>query len=236
MRRPSFSLVKNFAFCFVCLSLLTLSVIAADIPTDPRERFNLQHQAGIRLGVWNNLGGTPLASDTSGGNLYQTDLKSANFYFEAYFGYRLNPHLMFELSFGIVNRGDVTIYDATGNQFIGNLLVYPLQLRAKLYPLASLSPKFEPYLMAGGGLYYGRNSIQFTTSSSFFSNYIGDSRTDFNYMLAAGFDWPLSQIVGLDANVAYMPINFSNNLIFIRNYDAVTVTVGIKYLVPLRKK
>jgi opacity protein-like surface antigen len=236
MKRPSCSLAK---FVLVVLALFATAVAtatAADQTMDPIERFNLQNQAGIRLGVWNNLGSTPVTDTGNGTQTYQTDLKSSNFYFEAYFGYRLNSNLMLELAFGIVNRGDVTVDDGQGNQYFGNLLLYPIQLRAKVYPLASMRPKFQPYLMAGGGVYYGHNSIQFTTSSSFFTTDLGDSRTKLSYMVGGGVDWPLSSIVGLDLNVSYMPINFSKDLIFVRDYSALTVTFGIKYLIPLRKK
>jgi opacity protein-like surface antigen len=233
MRLPSCFSVRCVLVLSVIIAAGAVSVIAAD---QPRNQFNLQNQAGIRLGVWSNLGGSPVADTSSGISTYTTDLKSSAFYFEAYFGYRLNPQLMLELAFGVVNRGDVTVNDGSGNQFFGNLLVYPIQLRAKVYPLASLRPKFQPYLTAGGGIYYGRNSIQFSTSNSFFSDYVGDSRTKFSYMLGGGIDYPLSNIVGLDLNASYMPINFSKDLIFVRDYSALTVTVGIKYLMPLRKK
>ncbi len=236
MRLPSCFSVRCAVLFFVVIGALASAVPAQEPPENPVDRFVLQNQVGVRLGAWSNLGSSPVADTTDGISTYSTDLKSSSFYLEAYFGYRLNPLLMMELAFGIVNRGDVTIDDGNGQLFYGNLLVYPIQLRAKLYPLASLHPKFQPYVMAGGGLYYGRNSIQFTTSSAFITNDVGASRTKFSYMLGGGVDWPLTKKVGLDLNLNYMPINFSKDLIFIRDYSSLTVTVGIKYLMPLRKK
>jgi opacity protein-like surface antigen len=208
---------------------------AASQPANPRSDFNRRHQLGARLGVWGNLGGTALKADTSGSSFYETDIKSASFYFEGYFGYRLSPALMLELAGGIVNRGDVTITD-NGESFIGNLVVYPIQLRLKLYPLAFASTRLQPYVMGGGGIYHGRNNIQFTNSANPFVTYVGESQTDLNFVLGGGVDLPIASSIALDGSVAYMPIHFSKDLIFIRNYEAVTVTVGAKYVLPITKK
>ncbi|TET94741.1 MAG: hypothetical protein E3J26_04050, partial [Candidatus Zixiibacteriota bacterium] len=117
---------------------------------DDYQLFNEKHQAGIRLGVWANNGESP--TDSVG--VFETNFKEACFYFEGYFAYRLVPAAMLELSFGIVNRGSVTFREA-GATNVGNVLVYPILLQLKLYPLASLKAKLQPYLLAGGGLYYG---------------------------------------------------------------------------------
>ena len=49
-------------------------------------------------------------------------------------------------------------------------------------------------------------------------------------MLGGGLDWPLASVIGLDLNVQYMPINFSNKLIGENDYSSLTITVGVKYL------
>lgn len=193
--------------------------------------FNEKHQAGIRLGVWANNGESP--TDSVG--ISETNFKAACFYFEGYFAYRLAPPAMLELSFGIVNRGSVTFKEA-GATNVGNVLVHPILLQLKLYPLASLAAKIQPYLLAGGGLYYGRRSLQFTTSSEVY--YFGlaeQSGTDFNYVLGGGIDWPIGATISLEAGVKYMPIEFPKGLQTIRDYDAVAYTVGVKYLYSSKK-
>ncbi|MEW6050185.1 MAG: OmpW family outer membrane protein [Candidatus Zixiibacteriota bacterium] len=217
----------------LCLlaTVVACGAFAADKPAGDYAGFSHRHQVGLRLGVWSNMGSKPLKADTLDGSYYETDVKEGSFYFEGYFGYRLVPALMVELAAGIVNRGDVSIND-NGQSIFGNLIVYPIQLRAKLYPLAGISNRFQPYVMGGGGIYHGRNSIQFTSSVDPFVTFVGESQTDLNFVLGGGVDCSVAHNIALDANVAYMPIHFSKDLISVRNYDALTVTVGIKYVLP----
>lgn len=198
---------------------------------DDYQLFKQKHQAGIRLGVWANNGETP--TDSVG--VFETSFKDANFYFEGYFAYRLFSQAMLEFSLGIVNRGSVTFREA-GATNVGSVLVHPILLQLKLYPLASLKAKLQPYLLAGGGLYYGRRSVQFTTSSDvYYYGLAEQSGTDFNYVLGGGIDWPIATTIGLEAGIKYMPIEFSKGLQTIRNYDAVAFTVGVKYLYSSKK-
>lgn len=218
------------------MSLLLVGTVLADSATmSPQEHFNVSHQAGVRLGVWGNMGDKPLAysADSVNQSYFKSNIKEANFYAEGYFGFRLSRPLMLELAAGIVNRGDVNAQEA-GYVYYGNLLIYPIQLRLKLYPLGGMTMKYQPYLMAGGGLYYGRNSI--TLSSDYYAQYREQSRTNFNFVLGAGVDYPILTQVGLDLNFSYMPINFSSGLLEAKSYNAVTVTVGVKYLYTSRKK
>lgn len=188
--------------------------------------FNKMHQAGIRLGIWANNGGSP--TDSPG--TVETSFKEASLYFEGCFAYRLAPQAMLELSVGVVNRGSVTFREGNTTN-IGNVLVHPILLQLKLYPLASVKLRFQPYLSAGGGLYYGRRTVQFTTSGDVY--YFGveeQSGTNLNYVLGGGIDWPIGKKIGLEAGIKYMPIEFSKGLQTIRDYDAIAFTIGVKYL------
>lgn len=219
----------------LALCLAAAGSPAADQQAASGTDFNRRHQVGARLGVWGNLGGSGPQADTIGSSYYDTDIKEASFYLEGYFGYRLSRPLVMELVGGIVNRGDVSI-DDNGESFIGNLVLYPIQLRLKLYPLSGTASALQPYIMGGGGLYHGRNNIQFSNSYNPFIRYIGESQTDLNYVLGGGVDWPVAGSLALDINAAYFPIHFSKDLIFIRDYKAITVTVGAKYVLPLTRK
>jgi len=223
-------------YLILSLALLYFSswdtVKAGQTQPNNHQLFNNMHQAGIRLGVWANNGESP--TDSVG--ISETNFKGASFFFEGYFAYRLAPTVMLELSFGIVNRGSVTFMEA-GATNVGNVLVHPILLQLKLYPLASLKAKLQPYLLAGGGLYYGRRSVQFTTSSDvYYYGLAEQSGTDFNYVLGGGIDWPIGTAIGLEAAIKYMPIDFSKGLQTIRNYDAIAFVVGIKYLYSSKKK
>ncbi|HWR84264.1 MAG TPA: hypothetical protein VN285_13270, partial [Candidatus Deferrimicrobium sp.] len=202
--------------------------LAASDPDSPVKTFHERHQAGVRIGLWANAGETPPHTDSAGS--YETSFKSAAFYFEGFFAFRLARYAMLELSAGVVNRGSVTFREAGGTN-VGNVLVHPILLQLKVYPLAGGLSRPQPYFLAGGGLYYGRRSVQFTTSSQV--SYFGlaeQSGTNFNYVVGAGLDWPLSRTIGLEAGAKYMPIEFSKGLQTIRSYDGVAIVVGIKYL------
>jgi opacity protein-like surface antigen len=221
------------------LSLLLPVIAAAQVQVndnlDRNAAFDEQHQAGVRLGVWLNQGDKPLNRDYNENVYYRTDIGNNNFYFEGVGAYRLNSRMMFEFTLGFVNRGNVTVYDGIYS-YVGNLILYSMLAHVKLYPLPRLFGRFYPYVTAGGGLYYGRHDVQFTTNYDFFSVFNEKSGTDFNYALGGGVDWPLSSMIGLDLNVKYMPITLSNKLVEIDNFDAITVSVGVKYLFRSEKK
>jgi outer membrane protein W len=225
-------LVRHLILFCTFASLVSWGTARAEqVNVDECQLFSQKHQAGIRLGVWANNGESP--TDSVG--VFETNFKEASFFFEGYFAYRLVPSAMLELSFGIVNRGTVTFREA-GASNVGNVLVHPILLQLKFYPLASLKAKFQPYLLAGGGLYYGRRSVQFTTSSYvYYYDLAEQSGTDFSYALGGGIDWPLGAAIGLEIGVKYMPIEFSKGLQTIRNYDAVAFTIGVKYLYSSKK-
>lgn len=219
------------AGCF--LLLIAASLQAQVKPVPERTGYAWRHQAGVRLGVWSNLGDIPPKAESDSGYQYSADIKDASFYFEGYFGFRISPRFMAEISLGIVNRGDVIIEDEFGDQYIGSLTLYPIQLRGKFYPLGSTSGKFYPYLMGGVGAYHGRHDIQFTTDPYVIS---GNSKTSFSYALGGGFDYPVADLVGIDFNVTYMPIKFSEELFRVKDYQALTFTVGVKYLFQSPRK
>ena len=223
--------------------LLALTVVllhfplarAVDTGPTPAQTFGTKHQAGIRLGLWSNQGDTPPAGGSSGDFSFRTSIADANFYFEAYGALRLFRQLMGELSFGIVNRGSVTLNELDLTD-VGNLMVYPLLVRVKFYPLGGLDLKWQPYLSAGGGVFYGRRNVQFTTASYYYSGFEEESSTKLSYALGGGVDWPIAQTIALDLDVKYMPIKYSNNLVAVSDYSAFTVAVGVKYLLFSGKK
>ena len=180
-------------------------------------------------GLWRNLGDEPVADAIEDGQFWKTDIGDNNFFFEGYGGYRLNSLAMAELSFGFVNRGDVTNFDGV-NSYVGNLIVYSVLLQLKVYPLPSLPVGFHPFVLAGGGLYYGRHDVQFTTEYYYYDYFNEKSGTDFNYVIGGGIDWPLADYIGIDFSVKYMPISLSRKLVTMSEYDALTFSVGVKYL------
>lgn len=197
------------------------------------ERFNHSHQFGLRIGSWVNQGDSPPSMVSDELRTWELDFGSASFYLEGYFGYRFYPESMLEISFGFVNRGDATFVSDIGSgdeQYVGNLLIYPILLRARLYPFASVMKKFQPYFTIGGGIYYGRHDIQFTNAAFVSLFFDEESETDINYTIGGGIDWPLSSAIALEGDVSYKPIQFSEDLATIRDYSALHITVGAKYL------
>jgi opacity protein-like surface antigen len=222
----------------LCVGMSSLAVSAQaqsdTAASDPvRDAFLKSHQAGARLGGWANRGGSPPDSfSVATDSYYLTDFGSGNFYLEGYLGYRLSRALMLELSLGIVNRGDVTLVEADSSSSIGSMQIYPILAKLRIYPLGDHTGGFYPYLMAGGGIYYGRHDIQIATGwDAYYRAEFGeDSETDFNYVLGGGIDWPVASVVALELSAQYMPVEFSGDLIGVRDYSSLTITVGAKYL------
>ena len=224
--------ISTLSIYFIVTIIISLIIIAPGSVIKAEEAesdfiFKKQHQAGIRLGVWSNRGGTP--PDSSDDGSFHSKVKEENVYFEAFYGYRLHSSFILEGSLGLVNRGSVTF---TENEIenVGNLLIYSVLAKAKFYPLGSYSFKIQPYLMGGGGIYYARRSVQFTSNAYYYDQYGEKTATNFNYCFGGGIDFPISSIIGLEFNVKYLSIDFSDPLLSIRNYDALAFSIGVKYL------
>ncbi len=190
------------------------------------------HQVGIRLGGWANLGDMPPERDTADAEeIFETNFHDASFYFEGYYAHRFTRALMGEFSVGIVNRGSVT-FRVEDRDNVGNVILYTVLLQAKLYPLASTGWTVQPYVTGGGGLFYGRRSVQFTSSTDYYyyPELDEESATDFNYAVGGGFDWPIASQIGLDFNIKYLPIEFGDPLMTIEDYGALAISIGVKYL------
>lgn len=237
--KVSLSQVSLWLICLLVSLALTGQSIAGEADEQTSPWFS-SHQVGIRLGGWANQGGLPADSidGDSPATFIETDFSNGSFYFEGFFGYRISSALMSEVSLGIVSRGDVIFVEASGEASFGTLLIYPILVKLKLYPLSTLPAKFHPYVFAGGGLYYGRHDIQIAQGfDSFLRQRFGEaSETTFNYVLGGGIDWPLASIVAMDLQVQYMPIDFSEELIGVRDYSTFTITVGVKYLFSFDEK
>lgn len=224
-------MVKKLIVITLCIFIPSYAALAQDTAEETYPSLNNRHQAGVRLGAWTNLGEDPPESIRSLDELValETNISGTSFFFEGFFAYNILPATYLELSVGIVNRGSVTVQDQFSTD-IGNLLLYPMLLQVKFYPFAKVRSKIQPYVFAGGGLYYGRQDVQFTTDP-FFDPFIQtDSETDFNYTLGGGFDWLLSNTIAINLNAKYMPIGFSEPLILVNDYDALAITVGVTYL------
>ncbi len=200
---------------------------------DSSHHFFYEHQAGVRLGVWANRGGSPpdsgdVLSNGERTGMFLTNINDGAAYFEGFFGYRLNRFFMLQISVGTVNRGSVTISDAVRSD-VGNLTIYPVLAQVKLYPFPNSQLKFHPYIAAGGGFYIGRRAVQFT-NAWYNTNWEEETEVDLNVAVSAGADWPLTRKLGLESQISYLPITFADKLLTIEDYDAIAVTIGIKYL------
>jgi opacity protein-like surface antigen len=220
------------------VALLSLPALAIDQEPDKITVYQKSHQAGIRLGAWANQGDTPADSVGIGSPAdpfyfyYLTDFTSGNAYLEGFFAYRISPYFAGEFSAGIVSRGDVTLQDEALQQTsFGSMVIYPLLLKARFYPLGASHTSLHPYLMAGGGLYYGKHDVQIIANpSGLTADLDQSSETVFSYVLGGGIDWPVASVVALELNAQYMPIEFSKNLVGVKDYSSFTITVGVKYL------
>ncbi len=228
--------------CLVFL-VFTVSVVTAqeeEKKSSSIPEFSRRHQGGVRIGAWVNLGDKPPASYSNDAYLTTTNINNANMYGEAFVAFRLIPHIMLELAIGVVNRGTITTYDSTtGEDRVGNLYINPVLTQFRIYPFASVNSKIQPWISGGGGMYFGRRSIQFIDLGESYGDYYGDftedNQTKFNYTLGGGFDWILGKSIALEASGRYMPLSFDEGLALIDSYDALSITVGIKYVFEIKK-
>ncbi len=221
----------------IAVFLMLLTLLAAPTLTSAQtdrtdlplaKKFALLNQAGVRLGVWAHQGSDPPEVDTIN-NDFKTRFSSENFYFELFYGHRLSSILMLEGSLGIVNRGSVSFRVANRDN-VGNVTVYSVLAQAKIYPFGSAGWRLQPYVTGGGGLYYGRRSVQFTTSYYYYPGLDDETATNFNYTIGGGVDYPLASQVGLDFNIKYAPANFGSPLMTVKDYSALAFSIGVKYL------
>ncbi len=226
---------KKLSLILIWVLLLVVSSFAQSPDEETSPSPAKKYHFGARIGPWINLGDTALPNvlfvDEFGNVVaeMETNINDVNVYFEGYFAYNIFPGAFAELSVGIVNRGSVTIRDAFSTD-IGNLILYPFLLQLKFYPFPEGVSKFRPWVGVGGGLYYGRQDIQFTTSPFLDPYFRGQSETDFNYTLSGGVDYALNSFLALDLSAKYMPVDFTDALILMNDYDALAITIGVKYL------
>jgi len=214
----------------MALALIVLSAgnASAAPESDSADLFRRQHQAGGRIGVWSNQGELPpAAGQVNDSGSFKTNIHGASAYIEGFFGYRLLPWLTAELTLGTVNRGSVSI-EEQGAKDVGSLIIYPIQVQLRLNSPRLHRTGLYPFAVVGGGLLYGRRTVQFTNAGYYSSNWQEESATDFNYVVGGGVDWPVAEQIGLEFSVKYMPMNLS--LVTIEKQDALAFTVGVKYL------
>ena len=217
---------------------ISLSARAQGDKTAVQMTYYNSHQTGVRLGGWANLGDSP--ADSVGGAtstaFYVTDFNGGSFYIEGFVAYRLSSALLVEISGGVASRGEVTLVEEDGSSYYGSMHIHPIMLKFRLYPMESLARRFHPYLMAGGGVYYGRHDIQIELGGDVWRAFDEDSQTKLGYVLGGGFDWSAASKIALGLNMQYMPIKFSDKLIGIDDYSALTITLGVNYLFTSGKK
>ena len=215
----------------VLLFAFAVTTQAGTDSSDIVQSFYHKHQAGVRAGVWSNLGGTPGENLPSGITTGGQDFADANFYVEGFFGVRIIKGLVGEVSVGIASRGEAILREDNTN-YVGNLLVYPILAKAKFYPMSGTGSAWQPYILLGGGLYHVRHDIQFATggSGSILPFLEEASETSADFVLGGGVDRPVASMLALSLNVQYMPIKQSKALIGVDDWSSLTITVGATYL------
>jgi len=183
--------------------------------------------AGLRLGFWGDMTNEKPSQDLS----VEANLPSAGFYTEIYIDYRVAKPLFVELSAGVASRGEIVILDA-GNKYIGNINLYPVLLQLKYSPLSGRSRSVCPFVEAGGGFVFGRQSIDIVMPGDYYEynpDITGKTETDFIGAVGGGVDLALSEQLGLNIAAKYHPVKFVNSLAGIREYSGISISVGVSY-------
>lgn len=211
----------------VCLiALLAGSAAAIDKkPADPFESGEYS-MVGIRLGAWIDDGGGQMVEDIT----VDADMPDAGFYTELFFDYRLTPIFLLESSLGIASRGDAVITYGD-DRYIGTINLYQLLLQFKISPLSGKLRSFHPFILGGGGLVWGRQSIDIIQTGDLLYNpdIANKTETDFLGVFGAGIDFPIAEQVGMNVTVKYHPITFGDALAGVKDYSGMAVSVGVAY-------
>jgi hypothetical protein len=182
-----------------------------------------KHFAGARFGVW-----TASENNTiyyAGGDSLAVSGSSA--YGEFFYAHRISRPIAIELSLGILSRGDYRYYTSS-EVLLGSVILYPILLTAKIYPLFGMAnARIFPYLQAGGGVIYGKqDAIDYYYGVAF----TNESETKLAYTLGAGIDWPVADQIGLCINFKYIPAEFKNDLAGVKDYSGWQLSFGVGYI------
>lgn len=222
---------KRILILALLLLSFAITVSAEDEKEEKDSGFNSEYYIGGVIGAWISSGDDipDLYTDPDDSTFQvKADVNTGSAYLGLVAGKRLFPSSYIEFAFGMTNRGTIRVREGSSED-IGNLLVYHFLVLYKLYPLSISNLRLQPYIGAGGGLYYGRNSIQFTNNYYHSLGYGTESETDFNLVLNGGFEYRLSNSLHMIMDAKYMPTSFSDNLINASDYSAISIGVGLTY-------
>ena len=221
-------------FTAIGLIVFLMPLVSPAKASEYHDSFASRNQVGVRLGGWVNNGDTIPESFNFSGGLFESKIHKGSFYFEGFYAHRVFNQLLLEFSLGVSNRGSVTIQQGNLSD-VGNLMIYPVLIHARLYPFGFVDSRLQPFATFGGGLYYARQTIQFT-NDYFDATYREKSASDFGLSFGAGVDWLLGSNLALEFYGRYSPIHFAKSLLTARDFDSVSLTVGFKYFYKSQEK
>lgn len=238
------AVARGLSLLIVCFLIAGPGTLYAQYNSQPEESqlelFSHQNQAGVRLGGWISTGDDiprETFEDPNSGESVEADINSGSFIAEAFYMYRAFQNVGIEFSFGLTNRGDViriTPTDRGPIRDIGTLNLYPILLQVRLYAPFNFGSRMQMYISGGGGVYYGRNSIQIS-NDAYYAQFRESSDTDINFVAGAGLDYVLADQFALGLNAKYMPISFNDELLRAKDWSAATIAVSIMYLFSRQK-
>lgn len=207
------------------ICLLGLSSIRAEERLSAAEGATDYHMVGLRLGGWADQGGDIVNEDIN------ADLTDVGFYTEIFYDHRLLPTLFMEFSLSVASRGDAVI-EREGNRYIGTINVYTVLVQAKYAPFAGKLGKWSPFILAGGGVAFGKQNVDFVSGDYIDYNDYYDaqsSQVDLIGVLGGGVDIALSRHIGLNLISKYHPVKFGEELAGVRDFSGLSVSVGLTY-------
>jgi opacity protein-like surface antigen len=227
---PTGNVILGTVIAVILILLVTTPARALEIsrPDD----FHGKHFAGGRVGIYSNTSGEIPGEDPS----FFLDFSSNSIYAEFFYAYRLARPLAAEFSIGIFSRGEaqyIRLIDTVNNigtDAVNNpVLLYPIWLSLKIYPLYKFDLPVHLFLQPGAGLIFGRHDIVDYYSYTAYA-IDTESRAKITYLLAAGFDIQVTRQIGLTAGFKYLPADFGKPLARVEDYTGWTLAFGIGYL------
>jgi hypothetical protein len=110
--------------------------------------------------------------------------------------------------------------------------LYPLAIQLKFVPLAGRTRSIQPFIVAGGGVVFGRQTIDLISlgPDQFYNpDIITKTETDFLGVVGGGIDFALSDQLGLSIASKYHPVKFGDSLAGIKEYTGLSIAVGVSY-------
>ncbi|MFQ5607641.1 MAG: outer membrane beta-barrel protein [Candidatus Zixiibacteriota bacterium] len=218
-------LIRRTAFSTPLLTLVFLAVTLTSAPAGAGP-FSGRDMVGGRIGAWANDGDRGRTDGRMG-----QEISSSSPYAELFFNHSFSSWFNAELALGNSKRAELVSDRLT---IIDGINLYPMQVSLKVYPLGPMGlGKAYPFIQGGVGFSIARQSVRRIGSITGGSN----TKTDFDFLLGGGFDFPVANKIALTVAGKYHRIDFGDGqFLGASDFSGYSIAVGAAYLFPIGRR